>query len=500
MENLKVAELKQLLTLMNESTSGSKDVLINRIKTKVCSDKTPIKFTYIDIPFGDKDEAKALGAKWSPNQKKWKIIDDPENLKKFKKWTTKETLNLVVSFEDKDRVKALGAKWNPTTKSWYVLATDENKAKFAPWILNSKKPLVLVVDFINEAFTADFRDLKPTWDEYAGVWTVPDTEDNRIKFAKWLIPGEDIDIDFVRMTRQYLTALIKDIRTKKKIVLDIFEKSGADIALTHLTNKLDGYDEWYLSHLPIDQRDRGKALIKKLRPIIVETWHDSCDQNFINTNKYQVYNFSSTYKESNLLKNFASYIYDIYRIEIGIIQKNIQIKKEYDAASKRFFLEIDYNIAFQAVYNKEYSMYEVPDTPENRLKYIKYIKDDEPLTIEFIVATKNFVKEIVDAIKKIKPGEYENGTEIFNTIMNNIKKTVTNYKNVSNNKAERYINEFKFGMIDGMKLAMDVDKYSDKYEDTYTYDIKRKPKDINKLIRLIDFKTFIASTIYHKFK
>jgi putative DNA primase/helicase len=41
----------------------------------------------LSVPFGDKDQAKALGAKWNPALKTW-YIDAGKDMKKFRKWLT----------------------------------------------------------------------------------------------------------------------------------------------------------------------------------------------------------------------------------------------------------------------------------------------------------------------------------------------------------------------------------------------------------------------------
>ncbi|MFB7000853.1 MULTISPECIES: DUF5710 domain-containing protein [Streptomyces] len=42
-------------------------------------------------------------------------------------------VNLRVSFKDKDQVKALGAKWDSTLKTWYI-AADMDMLKFRRWL------------------------------------------------------------------------------------------------------------------------------------------------------------------------------------------------------------------------------------------------------------------------------------------------------------------------------------------------------------------------------
>lgn len=43
---------------------------------------------YLDVPYQEKDEAKALGARWNPDMKKW-FVENKRNYYKFKKWFPK---------------------------------------------------------------------------------------------------------------------------------------------------------------------------------------------------------------------------------------------------------------------------------------------------------------------------------------------------------------------------------------------------------------------------
>ncbi len=45
---------------------------------------------YLNVPFAQKDEAKALGAKWDAKQKKWYVLDD-KDLNLFSQWQTPST-------------------------------------------------------------------------------------------------------------------------------------------------------------------------------------------------------------------------------------------------------------------------------------------------------------------------------------------------------------------------------------------------------------------------
>jgi putative DNA primase/helicase len=44
--------------------------------------------TFLNVPYSDKDQARALGAKWDGGAKKWFVPTDTD-LNKFKRWLTK---------------------------------------------------------------------------------------------------------------------------------------------------------------------------------------------------------------------------------------------------------------------------------------------------------------------------------------------------------------------------------------------------------------------------
>lgn len=50
------------------------------------SEKKPApKGLLIDVPFAEKDAAKALGARWNPEAKKW-FVPEGVDQEKFRKW------------------------------------------------------------------------------------------------------------------------------------------------------------------------------------------------------------------------------------------------------------------------------------------------------------------------------------------------------------------------------------------------------------------------------
>jgi len=98
------------------------------------------------VSFDNKDQAKALGAKWDVKKKLWYA---PSNISKenmdglVELKTTKTVITttpkqppsteprtyIKVSFSQKDKAKALGARWDASVKSWYYIASHLSEEK-----------------------------------------------------------------------------------------------------------------------------------------------------------------------------------------------------------------------------------------------------------------------------------------------------------------------------------------------------------------------------------
>lgn len=57
-------------------------------------------------------------------------------------------LYLNVPYAEKDEAKALGARWNPRIKKWYVDTSREQYIKFAKWILRDTDDAIIATDHI----------------------------------------------------------------------------------------------------------------------------------------------------------------------------------------------------------------------------------------------------------------------------------------------------------------------------------------------------------------
>jgi DNA polymerase III epsilon subunit-like protein len=88
------------------------------------------KNRYIEVPYKEKDTAKALGAKWDYKRTKW-YVPMHLNIGKFGKW-----MRIPLSISDATdmaEIQRLGAHRDSLSKSWYITG-DQNVELFAKWI------------------------------------------------------------------------------------------------------------------------------------------------------------------------------------------------------------------------------------------------------------------------------------------------------------------------------------------------------------------------------
>ena len=107
--------------------------------------------TYLAVPFGEKDAARELGAKWDRMERAWYVpsgVDPapfqhwfPENQaqqpEKPKRPEEQRTY-LAVPFGEKAAARELGAKWDTRTKSWYV-GPEADISKLEKWLPENQR-------------------------------------------------------------------------------------------------------------------------------------------------------------------------------------------------------------------------------------------------------------------------------------------------------------------------------------------------------------------------
>ncbi len=150
---------------------------------------------YLDIPKAEKEEAKVLGAKWDNNEKSWfTMSDNPNNNKLMEKWKVNEEVKntkiyLNVSKEEKDEAKALGAKWDSTQKAWFTTADNpNNKDLMAKWAgTDNQKPTEDKIYLSVSKEEKDFaKALGAKWDNKEKMWfTTANNPNNSELFDKY---------------------------------------------------------------------------------------------------------------------------------------------------------------------------------------------------------------------------------------------------------------------------------------------------------------------------
>ncbi|HHH3524912.1 TPA: zincin-like metallopeptidase domain-containing protein [Enterobacter hormaechei subsp. steigerwaltii] len=124
--------------------------VIPEVSLNIAQENTPIK-----VPYQERNEAKALGAKWDRSEQTW-FVPAGVSLDKFTKWNggeaaaqdvppqkatpdrSTERQELAVPYKDRAEAKAAGAKWDKEKKTWYAEAGADME-KLAKWKLENVK-------------------------------------------------------------------------------------------------------------------------------------------------------------------------------------------------------------------------------------------------------------------------------------------------------------------------------------------------------------------------
>lgn len=113
-------------------SQGNNLITLVNAELNVSTNQPNLEKTYIDVGFGEKEEAKQLGAKWDSKVKgwyvpagidlasfsKWKIISPEETIAQPNSKGLRNFINVPIS--EKEEAKQLGAKWDRVQKSWYI--------------------------------------------------------------------------------------------------------------------------------------------------------------------------------------------------------------------------------------------------------------------------------------------------------------------------------------------------------------------------------------------
>ncbi|MDU4375124.1 MAG: zincin-like metallopeptidase domain-containing protein [Bilophila wadsworthia] len=128
---------------------------------------------YLDVPYREKNAVKELGAKWDRQDRSWYIPAGMDQAP-FKKWLEKkedeennraisarlppEREYLAVPYGERKEAKALGAKWDTVERSWYVGEAADRK-KLEKWLPDRQRVEQAPAVHPQEEFSEVLRDI-----------------------------------------------------------------------------------------------------------------------------------------------------------------------------------------------------------------------------------------------------------------------------------------------------------------------------------------------------
>ena len=219
---------------------------------------------YFDVPYEQRQEAKALGCKWDKDNKKWfineatperieamdkagfKTVEVQKNLESVQKnenAETKQKILLIVPFEEKDLAKELGAKFDRETKSWYV-PEGMDLEPFERWkpTLQHEKMWIKAPFEMHE----QIKELGAKYDANAKCWYVPENVD--LKPFESL--KQDLEINKVQSekTDTPIAFFVEKMREAGFVINKYPEINGRSIRVAVQGDKAGQTSGWYKIH------------------------------------------------------------------------------------------------------------------------------------------------------------------------------------------------------------------------------------------------------------
>ena len=225
----------------------------------------PDKKVYFDVPYEQRQEAKALGCKWDKDNKKWFISEatperievmdkagfktveveqkNLESVQKIENAETKQKTLLSVPFEEKDLAKELGAKFDRETKNWYV-PEGMDLEPFERWkpTLQHEKMWIKAPYEMHE----QIKKLGAKYDANAKCWYVPENVD--LKPFESL--KQDLEINKVQSekTDTPIAFFVEKMREAGFVINKYPEINGRSTRVAVQGDKAGQTSGWYKIH------------------------------------------------------------------------------------------------------------------------------------------------------------------------------------------------------------------------------------------------------------
>jgi len=271
-------ELKTKMLAVKEKMAADKEVELKKEEQKKINKllkNTAKNNIYLDVPFAEKDDVKALGARWNPKRKRWYATET--NKQALKKWISANQPDRAAEKREAELTAMVGTD----TKAWFD-SIRNNKAK-TRWTSTFESPEETLKGFTQsmDRYTVDCPLL--AYNQFEGGPVMGLSGVSIKEFKKE--PGEDsghnwtetikskekvpaIVLEFCEgdtsMTIGELQGEIHRLASKHNLNSDtpVLASDGGDWEF-ELENSLDDTNEAQLSEFGWDPAD-AKALFKKL--------------------------------------------------------------------------------------------------------------------------------------------------------------------------------------------------------------------------------------------
>lgn len=225
---------------------------------------------YFDVPYEQRQEAKALGCKWDKDNKKWFIseatperieamdkagfktveveqknlesVQKNENLKSVQKnenTDSKQKILLSVPFEEKDLAKELGAKFDRETKCWFVPEGMDLKPfeRWKPTVQHEKTWIKAPYEMHEQ-----IKELGARYDGNAKCWFVPENVD--------LKPFEELKLNQVQSekTDTPIAFFVEKMREAGLVIDKYPDVTGRSTRVAVEGDKTGQTSGWYKIH------------------------------------------------------------------------------------------------------------------------------------------------------------------------------------------------------------------------------------------------------------
>lgn len=181
---------------------------------------------FLTVPFAEKDQVKALGAKWDATKKSWFANITPDNREQFKKWLPEEVVYDPVEFAkipapaNTVLIYADGAcKGNPGRGGWGAIIRNVDGSIIEIFdgvkvATNNQMELTAVIKALDKIprsyvlLRTDSKYVCQGWDEWLTEWRMNDWQTSKGEDVK----NKELWIDLERAVARHVRVIFQWVR------------------------------------------------------------------------------------------------------------------------------------------------------------------------------------------------------------------------------------------------------------------------------------------------